>query len=98
MVTSVEGIKAALSGIAPRYEINRIFLFGSQARGDTSSTSDVDLLVELNAPVGFKRGRLCLEVEEALGAPVDLVFGRDNLYAPIQAGFERDAVIVYERH
>jgi predicted nucleotidyltransferase len=98
VVTGIESIKAALSGIAPRYGVNRVFLFGSQARGDASDISDVDLLVELGAPLGFKRGRLCLEVEAALGTPVDLIFGRDSLYAPMRVGFERDAVVVYERH
>ncbi|MCL2503859.1 MAG: nucleotidyltransferase domain-containing protein [Coriobacteriia bacterium] len=91
-------LKEALVDLAPRYGVDRAYLFGSQARGDALEDSDIDLVVELGRPLGFKRGRLCLEIESALGMPVDLVFGRNNLSKPVRESFENDAVIVYERH
>lgn len=56
-------------------------MFGSFARGEESSASDLDLLYELS-PVAFEKypglyfielyGRVKKELEETLGVPVDL--------------------------
>lgn len=49
-------------------------LFGSVARGEDGSDSDVDLLIDVPDGVGlFALGRLETELRELLGAPVDLV-------------------------
>ena len=53
------------------------YLFGSVARGAASSTSDIDLAVLLEQPTADTlRGplaRLRLDLEDALGRPVDLM-------------------------
>jgi uncharacterized protein len=48
-------------------------LFGSVARNEATATSDVDLLVEFNRPVGYF-GLFALQdyLEKLLGCPVDL--------------------------
>jgi predicted nucleotidyltransferase len=94
---NIDRLKIILAEIAPQYGIDQVFLFGSQARGEAAPDSDVELVIELGEPLGFKRGRLCLEVESALGIPVDITFGRDNLLGPIREGFDNDAVMIYER-
>ncbi|WP_400996729.1 nucleotidyltransferase family protein [Agromyces sp. GXQ0307] len=49
-------------------------MFGSVARGDESSTSDVDLLVDLAEDVGmFGLGLMRSTAERILDAPVDIV-------------------------
>lgn len=56
------------------YGLRRIGLFGSCLRGDDRPDSDVDLLVELDRPIGlFKFQRLQNELTHLLGHPVDLV-------------------------
>ena len=53
--------------------VRSLFLFGSAARGEASETSDVDLLVEFERPIGlldFARVRRILS--QWLGGPVDL--------------------------
>jgi predicted nucleotidyltransferase len=53
---------------------SNIRVFGSVARGDESSTSDIDLLVELTDDVGmFGLGRMRSTAEQILDAPVDIV-------------------------
>jgi len=57
-----------------QYNVKTIGLFGSALRGDQSSKSDIDVLVEFHNPVGFFK---FLELEEflseKLGGKVDLV-------------------------
>lgn len=48
-------------------------LFGSAARGDQGSASDLDLLVELRDESWERRGRLNTRLEQAVRRPVDLV-------------------------
>ena len=96
MTANLDMIKETFMALAPKYGVDRAFLFGSQARGDSDSASDIDLVVELNRPLGFKRGQLCIDVEAALGMPVDLVFGRESLSGPVRENFETEAVLVYE--
>jgi len=90
-------LKEVLVELAPQYGVERVYLFGSQARGDALEGSDIDLVVELGSPLGFKRGRLCLDIESALGMPVDLIFGRNNLSKPVREDFDSDSVVLYEQ-
>jgi predicted nucleotidyltransferase len=56
-----------------KFGVKSLLLFGSIARDDASPTSDVDLLVEFNRPVGYF-GLFALQdyLENLLGCPVDL--------------------------
>jgi len=55
------------------FGVKSLQLFGSVARDEASSTSDVDLLVEFNRPTGYF-GLFALQdyLEELLGCSVDL--------------------------
>lgn len=54
--------------------VRSLALFGSVVRGDEARTSDVDLLVEFDRPVGlFHFVEVKDRLEEILGTDVDLV-------------------------
>jgi predicted nucleotidyltransferase len=54
--------------------VSSLALFGSVARDEAGSESDVDILVEFDRPVGlFEFVRLQMRLEVLLGLPVDLV-------------------------
>ena len=54
--------------------VKSLALFGSTARNEATSTSDVDILVEFDRSVGlFEFVRLKLLLEEMLNRKVDLV-------------------------
>jgi predicted nucleotidyltransferase len=55
------------------YRVRRIGVFGSRARGGDTPLSDVDILVELEGPVGWEIVDLHHYLEEVLGIRVDLV-------------------------
>jgi hypothetical protein len=48
-------------------------IFGSVSRGDDTTESDVDILVELNQPIGIEFIDLADELQEILNKKVDLV-------------------------
>ena len=56
-----------------RYHIKRIGIFGSAARDELALSSDVDILVEFDKPVGyFLLSHLQDEISTILGRNVDL--------------------------
>mgnify|MGYP001176781857 CR=1 FL=1 len=70
MVQTLKRQNAELTG---KFGVKSLLLFGSIARDEASPTSDVDLLVEFNRPVGYF-GLFALQdyLEKLLGCPVDL--------------------------
>ena len=60
--------------LASEYGVKRIGLFGSYAKSTSvKPTSDVDIVVEFDRPIGFKFMELADYLEEILGKPVDLL-------------------------
>ena len=63
-----------LRSLASQYGLRSIRVFGSMARNDASSTSDVDLLVESKEPIsGFSLGAMLMDAQDLLGRKVDIV-------------------------
>jgi hypothetical protein len=76
------------------YGIVRIGVFGSVARGESTETSDVDVVVELAQPdllllVGIKQ-----ELEELLHRPVDVVRHRERMNPHLKERIQKEAVYV----
>lgn len=74
----LEDLRDDLRSIKPMlardYHVAEIGVFGSVARNEHGTESDLDLLVEFDAPVSlFDLVRLEDELEERLGVNVDLV-------------------------
>ncbi len=77
--------------------VKRAYLFGSQARGDASVGSDIDILVELEKRVTlFDFARMQMRLEELLHAPVDLV-SANGLSSHIKPYIDRDKILIYEK-
>ncbi len=59
-----------------RYPIRRIALFGSWARGEETTASDVDILVDVAPSIGLDFVTLADDLERLLGRKIDLVSTR----------------------
>ncbi|MYC96373.1 MAG: nucleotidyltransferase family protein [Caldilineaceae bacterium SB0661_bin_32] len=74
---SVDEIRRILRAHQPelekRFHVEEIALFGSYARGDQTDASDLDILVKLNAPLGWEFVDLCDHLAELLETNVDVV-------------------------
>ena len=69
----LQALKQKNAELTKQFGVKSLLLFGSVARNEATSTSDVDLLVEFNRPVGYF-GLFALQdyLEKLLGCPVDL--------------------------
>lgn len=92
---SVEEIKAIVAELAARYGADRIYLFGSYARGDANSDSDIDLRIDKGAIRGLQLGGLAADLEEAFGMPVDLI-PTGSLDSKFLRSISDDEVLLYE--
>ena len=65
----------AFQEAAPKYNVNRAYYFGSYANGTQNSESDLDLLVDFDAPLVslFTITGLAAELEEMLHTEVDVL-------------------------
>jgi predicted nucleotidyltransferase len=60
--------------IAAKYNITKVFVFGSVARGEGDETSDIDFLIEMEAGASaLGVGGFQYEVQKLLGIPVDVI-------------------------
>ena len=71
---TVEEIQKKVVPIAKEYELSRVYLFGSYARGTARKDSDVDLLIETVRPFGeFEEAKVRQALTAVLHADIDLV-------------------------
>ena len=92
---TISEIKSVVSELAQKYGAQRIFLFGSYARGDMEPTSDIDLRIDKGAIRGLELAGLLVDLEDALGVPVDLI-PTGSLDDRFLASIRNDEVLLYE--
>lgn len=100
---SEEAIRLLIIPVARRFNISRVYLFGSYARGEETENSDIDLLIEGG---DIKRFVHYLELEKsfekALGKKVDVVQNENvkkdgsRSNRRFYSHLERDKVLIYE--
>lgn len=99
-VYSIDEIKNIIAPIARRHGVEKVYLFGSYARGAATDSSDIDLCVDAPALRGlFALGGLYADFEEALGKSLDLVTTnalRDHSNEMFVENLRKDRVLIYE--
>ena len=91
-------IKLSLSNYFQNQPVERVWLFGSFARGEETEDSDIDLLVDLDQSqsVGLRFFGMWRELEQLLGRNVVLVT-ESGLSDYARESVNRDKIMVYER-
>ena len=95
MQCTIDEIREIVAALAARYGADRIYLFGSYARGDANKDSDIDLRIDKGAIRGLQMGGLAADLEDALGIPVDLV-PTGSLDSKFLNSISDDEVLLYE--
>ena len=92
---TISEIQQIVSDLARQYGAPRVYLFGSYARGDMTSSSDIDLRIDKGAIRGLAFAGLLGDLEDALGTSVDLVSAAGMNEAFLKE-IQRDEVLLYE--
>ena len=95
MQYTIDEIKEIVTILAARYGADRIYLFGSYARGDADKDSDIDLRIDKGAIRGLQLVGLAADLEDALGIPVDLI-PTGSLDSKFLNSISDDEVLLYE--
>ena len=98
MIVSSDHIKKVITEYFKNKPVNKIWLFGSYARGEALDSSDIDLLVDIehDAKIGMSYYSWNEELQELLNKKVDVVSkGWENKH--IRPFIEKDKVVVYEK-
>jgi len=95
MPYTIDELKHIIAPIASEYGVDRVYLFGSYARGTASEKSDVDIkIVKGRVRSLFQLSGFRLAVEDALGIPVDLVTSEASDRKFLNE-VEKDEVLLY---
>ena len=94
-------LRDAILPVLEPYGVKRIALFGSVVRGETTSASDIDILVDFEEPRKkpfslFTWIRAEEELSKRLGRKADLVPAK-GLKKRIRPTVEREMVVLYEK-
>ena len=66
-------IKKSIAEVLKKHKIRKAGIFGSYARGEEKSNSDIDILIQPTKNMGIEFVGIKLELEDKLGRKVDLV-------------------------
>lgn len=97
---TIDEIKEKITPVAQTYNIAKLALFGSAARGENTIHSDLDIIVEKGEnPMLKGLGFIAFwnSLEEASGKSVDLVTYSSLKRSFLQAYAMKDEVIIYEQ-
>ena len=68
MILSIDEIRDKIRPICEKYKVEKVWLFGSYARGEAREDSDVDFHMKVPKEIGlFGLGGIYADLEEALG-------------------------------
>lgn len=78
-----------------RYKPNRIGIFGSYARNEDDSSSDIDILIDFSGKITlFDLGGIKYDLSDILNRPVDIVTER-GLNSRLRDSIKKDLKIIY---
>lgn len=96
IVLTIKSIKERIKPVMEKYKVKDVYLFGSYARGEANSNSDVDIYCDsgdlrtLYDEVNFKE-----ELENALGKEVDVVTIGSSMNEYFKNQIEQDMIKLF---
>jgi len=93
---SIEELKSIVAPVAERYGVEKVYLFGSVARGDFNENSDYDFCIELGKIRSiFVLSGFFRDLKDAVGHEIDLVDTK-SVGSEFLNEIMAEGVIVYE--
>ena len=96
-IYTINEIKEKMTPIFDAYNfIDKVYLFGSYAKNNANSNSDIDIVVKLNDKVGMKLYSLYDAIENILSKKSDILT-ENEIMQIMPKSYEKDRVLIYER-
>jgi predicted nucleotidyltransferase len=95
MAKTIREIQEVVSKLAKEYGAERVYLFGSYARGDMTEGSDIDLRIDKGAIRGLAFAGLLGDLEDALGTNIDLI-STAGMSPEFLQEIQKDEVLLYD--
>lgn len=90
-------LTTALQRYFAQQPVERVYIFGSIARGDDTEQSDLDLLVEFaQGATLFDQARMSWQLEDLLHRKVDVI-AEKGVSKYIRPFINQDRILVYEK-
>ena len=94
---TIAELRSLIQPVAARYGVERVFLFGSYARGEAEPGSDIDLRIDKGAIQDyFELSGFHQELEDALSGAVD-VLTTGSLEDKFLSHIAKEEMILYEQ-
>ncbi len=97
---NIEDIKKEVLPACTEFEVQKLFVFGSYARGTASSSSDMDFLVEFNSPENCLAKRffgLLHSLEDTLESSIDLLTSESLGNPHFKKRVLEERILIYAR-
>ncbi len=101
VIYTLDDIEAKIIPIAKQYNISKVYLFGSYARGEEDENSDIDIALELEDVSKYMDVYGCLS--SIFGGNVDILLisdllsPRTNIGALVKKSFLNDRILLYHK-
>jgi predicted nucleotidyltransferase len=95
-VRTLEEIKQLIFPVVSKYDVDRVYIFGSYARGEANERSDVDMRIDADKIRAFDLCGLMARLERALKTPIDVI-PTDSMSKEFLDSIRNEEVMVYER-
>jgi predicted nucleotidyltransferase len=93
-----EQILATLRQLAPtlqqQYGVTRLGIFGSVARNEATSKSDIDIVLELDIPDLFTMVEIKADLENIFQRSIDLIRYRQRMNPYLKCRIDHDAIYI----
>lgn len=98
MVT-IEELKTKISPVAVAHGVDEVYLFGSYARGEATSESDIDLVIRPGAIRTFMQlGRFLTDLEAQFSVKLDVLTLDQMESEPLlEKNILRDRILIYRK-
>ena len=98
-IYTIDEIRDRISPVAAKYGVDKIYLFGSYARGNATPSSDIDLCVDAPGIRGlFALGGLYADLEASLEKGLDLITANSLNYSDDKVfldNIQKERVLIY---
>ena len=101
MVYTIDEIKAKIIPIAKQYNVSKVYLFGSYARGEEDENSDIDIALEIRDESQYMDVSGILS--RVFNCDVDILLVNDllnprtNIGTLVKKNFLHDRVLLYHK-